>query len=315
MKAQDFRALVERLGDLSEVQREALVEALTAKGSGEEVVALIETRFAAAPACGHCGVTDFKPWGSASGLKRYMCKACGSTFNALTGTPLAGLRLREKWLDYARSLVDGVSLRKAAERTDIHLETSFRWRHRFLAAARDKKASAVTGIVEADETFILKSAKGSRKLVGRAPRKRGGKARKPGLSTDEHDAILIVRNRHGETTDAMLCDLSAETIGSHLKPVVAKDAVLVTDGNKAYQAFAAATDIVQIALVASAGERTIGCYHIQNVNAYQSRFKLWMVRFKGVASKYLPSYLGWRRMIERDGHELTPRSCLAGALA
>ena len=31
MKAQDFRALVERLGDLSEVQREALVEALTAK--------------------------------------------------------------------------------------------------------------------------------------------------------------------------------------------------------------------------------------------------------------------------------------------
>ena len=155
----------------------------------------------------------------------------------------------------------------------------------------------------------------SRKLVGRAPRKRGGKARKPGLSTDEHDAILIVRDRHGETTDAMLCDLSAETIGSHLKPVVAKDAVLVTDGNKAYQAFAAATDIVQIALVASAGERTIGCYHIQNVNAYQSRFKLWMVRFKGVASKYLPSYLGWRRMIERDGHELTPRSCLAGALA
>ena len=102
MKAQDFQALVEQLGDLSQVQREALVEALTATGSGEEVVALIETRFAAAPACGHCGAVDFKPWGSASGLKRYMCKACARTFNALTGTPLAGLRLREKWLDYAR---------------------------------------------------------------------------------------------------------------------------------------------------------------------------------------------------------------------
>jgi transposase-like protein len=314
MKAQDFRTLVEQLGDLSPVQRDALVEALTAKGSGDQVVAMIETRFAAAPSCGHCGAADFKPWGSASGLKRYMCRACERTFNALTGTPLAGLRLREKWLDYARSLVDGVSLRKAAARTDIHLETSFRWRHRFLAAARNKKASAVTGIVEADETFILKSAKGSRKLVGRSPRKRGGKASKPGLSTDEHDAILIVRDRHGETTDAILFDLSTETIGSHLKPVVAKDAVLVTDGNRAYQAFAAATDIVQIALVASAGQRTIGCYHIQNVNAYQSRFKLWMARFKGVASRYLPSYLGWRRMIERDGEALTPRHCLAGAM-
>ena len=47
MKAQDFQALVEQLGDLSQVQREALVEALTATGSGEDVVALIETRFAA----------------------------------------------------------------------------------------------------------------------------------------------------------------------------------------------------------------------------------------------------------------------------
>ena len=232
MKAQDFRALVEQLGDLSQGQRDALVEALTANGSGEEVIAMIETRFAAAPACGHCGETDFKPWGSASDLKRYMCNACGRTFNALTGTPLAGLRLREKWLDYARSLVDGVSLRKAAARTGIRLDTSFRWRHRFLAVAKDKKASAVTGIVEADETFILKSAKGSRKLVGRAPRKRGGKAKKPGLSTDEHDAILIVRDRHGETTDALLADLSAETISVHLRPVVAKDAVLVTDGNR-----------------------------------------------------------------------------------
>ena len=105
-----------------------------------------------------------------------------------------------------RAVVDGVSLRKAAARTNIHLETSFRWRHRFLAAAKDKRAAAVTGIVEADETFILKSAKGSRNLVGRAPRKRGGKAKKPGLSTDEHDAILIVRDRHGETIDAVVVD-------------------------------------------------------------------------------------------------------------
>ncbi len=68
MKARDFQALVEQLGNLSQVQREAFVEALTATGTGEEIVALIETRFAATPACGHCGATDFKPWGSASGF-------------------------------------------------------------------------------------------------------------------------------------------------------------------------------------------------------------------------------------------------------
>ena len=44
-----------------------------------------------------------------------MCKACEGTFNALTGTPLAGLTLRQQCLDYARALVNGVSLRKAAK--------------------------------------------------------------------------------------------------------------------------------------------------------------------------------------------------------
>ena len=315
MKALEFRALVEQLGDLTQVQKEALVEALSAKGSSAEIVALIETRFAAQPACGHCGKSEFRPWGMASGLKRYMCNACDRTFNALTGTPLSGLRLREKWLGYARSLVDGVSLRKAAAQNDIHLDTSFRWRHRFLQSARSKKATAVAGIVEADETFILKSAKGSRHIVGRASRKRGGKARKRGHSTEEHDAVLIVRDRHKATSDALLLDLSAATIGSHLKPIVARDAVLVTDGNRAYETFAADTGITQMALVAGHGERVVGCYHIQNVNAYVSRFDLWRARFRGVASKYLPSYLGWRRMIERDGDRLTPRHCLAEALS
>ena len=34
----------------------------------------------------------------------------------------------------------------------------------------------------------------------------------------------------------------------------------------------------------------------------------------GIASTYLASYLGWRRMIERDGDRITPRNCIAAAL-
>ena len=39
-----------------------------------------------------------------------------------------------------------------------------------------------------------------------------------------------------------------------------------------------------------------------------------MARFNGVASKYLTSYLGWRRLIEREGENLTPIRHLAGAI-
>jgi transposase-like protein len=88
--------------------------ALKGKGSANEAIALVEARFAAAPACGDCKSERFGGWGSASGLKRYNCSGCRRTDNALTGTPLAQLHRRDAWLAYARAIVDRVSLRKAA---------------------------------------------------------------------------------------------------------------------------------------------------------------------------------------------------------
>jgi transposase-like protein len=121
-QSQDFRVLLAELCSLTPVQRNALMATLSSRRSAGDVVALIEAEFAKAPACGHCGSEAFSGWGVATGLKRYMCKTCERTFNALTGTPLAHLQKREKWLEYARAIVDGLSLRKAAKRVGVHLE-------------------------------------------------------------------------------------------------------------------------------------------------------------------------------------------------
>ncbi len=313
MNSSGFQALVAQLGELSTVQREALLAALKRKLPIDEAVDLIDTRFKAAPCCGHCGSKSVGGWSSQNGLARYRCKDCGKTFNALTGTPLAQLHRRDAWFAYAQALVDGVSLRKAAKRCGIALDTAFRWRHRFLASAKDVQAKTVKGIVEADETFIRKSAKGSKRLVGRAPRKRGTSA-KSGLSGDDYTPVLIVRDRHGATLDQVLPDLEGATFKRVLAPVVAPDALLVSDGRAAYGQFADGAGLLHISLNASAGQRTYGSYHIQNVNAYISRLKHWLRRFKGVATHYLPSYLGWRRMIEREGEPLSPARCLISAI-
>ena len=37
-------------------------------------------------------------------------------------------------------------------------------------------------------------------------------------------------------------------------------------------------------------------------------------RFNGVATKYLPSYLGWRRWLEKGEEIITPQTALAAAL-
>jgi hypothetical protein len=52
-----------------------------------------------------------------------------------------------------------------------------------------------------------------------------------------------------------------------------------------------------------AGERARGAIHIQNVNSWHSRFKSWLVRFRGVASRYLINYSGWQRVL--DARRLT----------
>src|SRR5271169_6333335 len=124
-------------------------------------IADIETRFAAALHCPHCQSTQIAKWGSANRLKRYRCKSCKATFNALTGTPLAQLHKRELWIGHAQALAEGISLRKVAVRLDVHLTTAFRWRHRFLKVPKTLKPKVLDGTVEADETYFLYSEKGS----------------------------------------------------------------------------------------------------------------------------------------------------------
>jgi transposase-like protein len=314
MEAKDFQALVDQLGGLTKEQRESLIEAVKGRASAESAVALIDTRFAAAPRCPHCKSVNVGTWSKPNPLTRYMCDDCDKTFTALTGTPLERLRRRDAWLDYAQCLADGISLRKAAKRCGIVLDTSFRWRHRFLELPKGKKATVISGMVEVDETYFLKSQKGARKVTGRKARKRGGKASKPGLS-DEHTPVLIARDRTGATTDAMLDKVDTANVTAHLAPVVAKDTLLISDGEKAYGAFAAAHMLMHVWIIASKGEHVWQGYHIQNVNAYTSGLKTWMVRFRGVATKYLPSYLGWRRCIDRDGDDLLADRWLIAAVA
>ena len=56
------------------------------------------------------------------------------TFNALTKTPMAHLRKKDRWLDHARAMIEGRSRAKTAALCGVHPTTAFRWRHCFLPA-------------------------------------------------------------------------------------------------------------------------------------------------------------------------------------
>ena len=183
MDSQDFQGWLSAAGGLTRAQRREALAVLSGRSAGEASKAAIELAVDEARRCPHCAREGAVSRGMARGLRRYQCKGCGRTFNALTGTPLSGLHHKERWLSFGASLAEGETVKASAERCGVAASTAFRWRHRFLAAARGG-SGVLKGIVEADETYVLESRKGARGL-GRKARRRGGKAKKRGLSREQ----------------------------------------------------------------------------------------------------------------------------------
>ena len=130
------------------------------RGRREDALGTTSDERVEAQGCPHCAGREVVGWGRSHGLLRFRCKSCGRTFNALTKTPMAHLRQKDRWLDHARAMIEGKSLAKTAALCGVHPTTAFRWRHRFLGAPASDKPRSLKGIVEADETFILESFKG-----------------------------------------------------------------------------------------------------------------------------------------------------------
>ena len=310
MDHKQFQDWLSGIDHLSPAQRQEAETVFMGVSEASSSLAAIEASVGESRQCPHCGTPGAISRGKARGLRRYQCKGCNKTFNAATGTPLSGLHRKDKWLAFGTCLSDGLTVRASAERCKFAVNTAFRWRHRFLTTD-NPKARKLTGIVEVDETYVLQSQKGERNLERKA-RRRGGKARKRGLS-DEQVPVLVAADRSGMTVSAVLPAVNADTLQSAIEPVVDDDIVLVTDGHRAYPPCAAALGVRHEALNLSGGERVRDAFHIQTVNNRHSQLKDFLRRYRGVATRYLDNYLRWFQRLQLEN--ASPRACRATAIA
>ncbi len=295
MRNSTFSKLLQHLKSLTPLQKEKVEDVLHHKDANETLSKAIEHP----KSCPHCSSTHYHKWGMRDGLQRYSCCNCKKTFNALTGTPLAHLRYKEKWMDFANDLIESKSIRESAKHCGVHKNTTFRWRHRMLNNPKSLGSKHLHGIVEFDETYFLESHKGDQHLE-RAPRKRGGSARQRGISS-EQTAVLVARDRNDNTMDAILFKSNQTTLAEVMIPIIDEDALLCSDKKRSYLAFAKTNHLTLKTVNSSAKEHVVEkIYHIQNVNAYDSRLKIWIKRFNGVATKYLESYLAWMRLLDTE---------------
>lgn len=225
-----------------------------------ECLALIDNGAQGRP-CPHCQCSRKQRCGSANGLQRFRCCDCRRTHNALTGTPLARLRKREHWLSYLQCILESRTVRDSARVTGVHRTTRFRWRHRFVAAAARDRPDGLSGMVEVDETYRLESQKGARDL-NRPARRRGGVASLRGIN-QEHDCLLVARDRNGQTLDFHTGrgPVSAPQLHACLDPVLTDDVLLISDGANAYRCFAREAHSTHQAVNVSAGKRVRGAIH------------------------------------------------------
>ena len=104
---------------LTAAKRAEAARALSTEADEERSVAAVERGVGESRICPRCGEGSAVRKGKARGLWRYLCKSCGRTFNAVTGTPLLGLHKKERWLSFGESLAEGETVGTSARRCPV----------------------------------------------------------------------------------------------------------------------------------------------------------------------------------------------------
>lgn len=311
MKQQTFRKFLSAMESFNSRQLRQMEAELQKIKDQAKTANLLETSFENIT-CPHCGSYEKWRWGKRTQLQRYRCKSCKKTYNSLTSTPLARLNKKDKWLLYSNCLKNGLSVRKAASQCGIHKNTAFLWRHRFLKLHNSIKPTELNGIIETKETYFRKSEKGSRKLRRKA-RKRGGK--KIRLPKAEHVCLLIARDRYRNTFDTLIQKLSTSSILKS-QQIFSKDALFCSEAKWIYRNFTKKAHLRHGTLKLTEGEECKkDIVHLKNVTNYQQRLTTWLLRFHGVATKYLNNYLAWYRSMDEFNLQISPETILIRAKA
>lgn len=278
------------------------------------VRAVRDARFTAGHFCPRCDSRDVVRWGRFSGRQRYRCKSCRRTFSDLTSTAFAYMKAIGKWPHYLVLMRQGRTLRVAAAQLDVHVSTSFRWRHAILSVANTVDAAALSGTVELKELLFAHSNKGTRDM--HTPRQRG--ARSDGWRWNQvpRDRVLLGFSRggvaHSSTVGGDVAVIGA--VQAWVTRLAGRCTVLGYSGRAGPigSCIRTAGHDYQMLRVAPESD-TLTSRHTLNVDAYARRLTDWLKRFRGVASRYRDNYLYWHRRIEYDSDLLWARAFIVAS--
>ena len=252
--------------------------------------------------CPHCHSNKICKNGSNSykgnKIQKFICNNCHKNYSIKTNTIWQNTHKSiELWQEYIELFSQGLALRKIVEKMDkkISLPTAFYWRHKilkFLSKNNDDGNNKLGGIIEADETFFEESQKGSRNVKGRDARKRGYTSYSYTKKNKVCVLTAIDRNKASFTKPVGFGGLEKDDVVLLQRHLV-KNSVLITDGNRTYR------NLHNVKLKSlKFGKPENKVYHLNNINNFHSMLKKFMIRFNGVATKYLDYYVEYFKNIK-----------------
>ena len=258
-----------------------------------------------------CGDVDavFIRKGIQRGKQRFQCKSCGHKFTYDTKQLTSNSQQSvESWIVVLEDTLALVSLDATAEKISVCHSTAFHMRHKLLAymEAAMTTTAQLEALIEADETYVLESQKGTR-VTHRKPRKHGEGASKRGLS-DEQLCVCVATDRDNHVIARCVnrAKPSSEDLANALAEHITGKSLLLCDGATSYNYLAEKTDCEKISLIGHESYNKV--YHLNTVNSLHSRFKEMLRTFRGVATKYLNRYAALFALIVMSAEHSVPET-------
>jgi len=240
-----------------------------------------------APICPRCRCEYVTKAGVHNGRQVYKCKNCKYQFRETAKSLVYYSHKYYLLVDYIKCMLEGKSLRACAREVGISLPTSFRWRHKILSAIQGLEGGInFSGITEADELLMQYSEKG-RRYKSPEEKEQAMKTVHPNV------AVLVMTDREGNLLFKYTGENKVQNsqIKEELKRRVSENNLICFKPNDEFKQ--AVMESPSKKVIVRRKTKGLAIYSVNVAEKKITNFLVWMMRFRGVATKYLQNYLMW----------------------
>ena len=256
-------------------------------------------------ACPHCSGNNITKYGRDRFKKqRYRCASCCRTFTMPSHSPLSfSKKSLAQWFVYMQCMQKGMTIRQSAKIVRISKNTSLYWRHKILNAVKSDLKDNLSGTVEISETLVTESFKGNHSMdrgfhTGRKSRKRGIK-RACCTSGTKLRVLCCLDRTHGIFSKVIgKIRPDWQKLKAMLEDKIEAGSTIITNNNMHYIYLAKVLKLEVHKLpnlrnITDTTQNETGEIHNGNAVTFGKKLKTFLVRFNGIATKYLNNYITW----------------------